>query len=85
MLKPFQFSMGRMFALVTLFCVDLGVYFAMQKTLPERERHFDVFIMVVAVCTVVVGLALRRPLAGFLWGLTVAALLSILVAIVPSK
>ncbi len=81
-MKRWQFSMRRMFVLVTLLCVDLGVYFSAQKTLPERERHFDVYFMVIGVCTVVVGIALRRPLAGFLWGLTIAAILSVLVAIV---
>jgi hypothetical protein len=68
--KPLQFSMRRMFVVVTIICVEAGLFAAM------TNHYFDsqssdiaaMMLLVVSVSTVASGIVLRKPLAGALWG-----------------
>jgi hypothetical protein len=69
--KPFQFSMRRMFVIVTIVCVEVGLFSLLARQLDDanREGIVDSMFVVVGTSAVASGIILRKPLAGALWGL----------------
>jgi uncharacterized membrane protein YhaH (DUF805 family) len=76
--KPFQFSMRRMFATVTIVCVEVGLFSFLVRRLDDANREGIVasMFLVVGTSAIAAGVVLRKPLAGALWGL--AAFIAVL-------
>src|SRR5262249_40925044 len=68
--KPFQFSMRRMFATVTILCVEVGLFSFLARQLDDANREGIVVSIFVIVCTsaIMSGIVLCNPFAGALWG-----------------
>lgn len=68
--KPLQFSMRRMFVVVTIICVEAGLFAAMTKHYFASQSADIVAMMLVVLSgsAIASGIVLRKPLAGALWG-----------------
>jgi hypothetical protein len=64
----FQFSMRRLFAVVTIICIELGALRALASAYSDPVSIAIVAATVIFTSALVSGLMLRRPLAGALWG-----------------
>jgi hypothetical protein len=71
MSKPFQFSMRGMFILVTILCVELGLWTGLGKYLTEKERAGEeiAILLFVGSGAITTGIIRRNPLIGALVGL----------------
>jgi hypothetical protein len=80
--KPFQFSLRRLFVVVTILCVEAGLFAALTNHFFDsaREDLAITMLLVVGVATIASGIVLRKPLAGALWGaaVVIALMVSIL-------
>jgi hypothetical protein len=65
---PFQFSMRRLFVVVTILSVEAGLFAALTNHFFDsaREDMAITMLLVVSVSTIASGIALRKPLAGAL-------------------
>jgi hypothetical protein len=68
--KPFQFSLRRLFVVVTILSVEAGLFAALTNHYPDSQRSDIAAMMLIfiAVSTIASGIILRKPLAGALWG-----------------
>lgn len=68
--KPLRFSMRRMFVIVTIVCVEVGLFSLLATRLdgPDREGIVVSMFVIVAASAIASGVILRKPLAGALWG-----------------
>jgi hypothetical protein len=68
--KPLQFSLRRLFVVVTILCLEAGLFAALTNHYPDSQRNDIAAIMLifVAVSTIASAVILRKPLAGALWG-----------------
>jgi hypothetical protein len=82
--KSLQFSMRRMFVVVTIICVEAGLFSAITFHYFDSQRSdiAAMMLLVVSVSTIASGIVLRKPLAGALWGaaVVIAALAWILLS-----
>jgi hypothetical protein len=80
--KPLQFSMRRLFVVVTIVCVEAALFAALANDYFDSARGDMVatMLVVVSVSTIASGIVLRKPLAGALWGaaVVIALMVSIL-------
>jgi hypothetical protein len=68
--KPLQFSMRRMFVVVTIICIEAGLFATITNHYFESQSGdiATTMLVVVSISTVASGIVLRKPLAGALWG-----------------
>ena len=69
--KPLQFSMRRMLIVVTILCVEAGLFAALTNHFFDSARKDMVITMllVVSMSTIASAIVLRKPLAGALLSL----------------
>jgi hypothetical protein len=83
--RPLQFSMRRMFVVVTIICVEAGLFSAL--TTHFYGSHSDdiaaMMLLVVAVSTIASGVILRKSLAGALWG--AAIFMAVMILLLGSR
>jgi hypothetical protein len=79
--KPFQFSTRRVFAVVTLLCVSMGL-FCKAVALPTRDLDTNAILGWLSIATfgLAVGTAFRKPFRGMFLVCLVFGIIGFIVA-----
>ncbi len=68
MSKPFQFTLRRLLGLVTVFCLELGMWKALRNLLAIRDPTAEVWPLIVSMIPLVlyIWIRYRSPIVGIL-------------------